>query len=371
MGLFDFKQKNELIKLEKAAREAPSPSTYSALIIKYGQLEDEESALREAQLAIEKFPDSEELFELYSKLRRGQVKNEIEALKKAIEERPSTAAFSQLAEIYKDLRDEDSALRYCRAAIEKFPNDDSPYLIIGELRLRRFYRDFLVKDAMISIENLEKTVELNTRNYKALLLIAKLYLQIGGITKARQKLKTILLFAPEDGEVKKLLEISSKVSKPQHEDLDIMLQTIEENRELYYPLDDNKSRVIRKESLSPELFQPLLDNLISNQSISCLLVCDQEGNRIAQCAKEDVDVNTYYEVAATTYQTVQDASRQMDIGRIQRCQIEGPFGAVFIVGTQGPIYIAFGPQDVKAEQIKKVLDRLIADVSLKLNQGKL
>lgn len=194
MGLFDnLRQKKELEKLEKAARETPSPNTISNLVKKYREIGDLDNALRVAKTGVAQFPDSDIVFDLYSRLRKNQAQDEIETLRKIIEQRPNPSAFSQLAEIYKDLRDEELAMKYCRQAIELFPNDDSPYLIIGELRLRRFYKDYFVKDGQLAIDNLEKAYNINKKNYKALIALSRFYLQVGAITKARQRLKSILL----------------------------------------------------------------------------------------------------------------------------------------------------------------------------------
>ena len=362
--VFMSKEKKELKRLEEAARRTPSPNTFSALIKKLIQTGDEERALQEAEQAKLQFPDSDEIFDLYSRLKKAQVHVQIENLKKITEERPTPAAYAQLAEIYKDLREEENSLKYCRQAIEKFPNDDSPYLIMGELRLQRFYKDLLIKDGQIAIENLEKAAELNNKNYKALVTLSKIYLQIGAISKSREKLRAILKFAPEDDNIKKMLEVSNKVSKPSHEDVDILLQVVEDQRKLYYNLGEKKEeQKIDLTSLLP-IFQNALESLKETECLACVLICDIEGNLIAHHAREGIDLNTYYEIASSIYQTVQDSSRQMDIGRFQRCQIEGDFGSIHIAGSEGVVYIAFGSVQEKAKLIYKHLKKLMSKVSL-------
>lgn len=362
MGIFDgLKQKKEVEQLKSAVRTTPSPNTYGALIKKYSEIGDEQNALEVAQISVNEFPASETLFEYYYRLRKSQAQNELENLKKVIEERPTAAAYAQIAEIYKDLRDEDSASKYCRDAIEKFPNDDSPYLIIGELRLRRFYKDPLIKDGKVAVQNLEKCCEINTRNYKALLLLAKFYLQIGAIGRAKQRLKNILLFAPEDEAVQKMLDTCSKVPPPSHEDIDILLQTVETQRELYYNLEEQKVYKTAAPPV-PEVFNMPLEKLKTVKGLLCILICDVDGNLITQYAQEGIDLNTYYEVASTIYQTVQESSRQMDLGRCQKCDLEGGFGNIQLIVAEGVVYIAFTTPEQK--QISKSLQRLISEVAV-------
>lgn len=365
MGLFDnLKLKRELERLEEAVRKSPSPANYCALIKKYRDSEEKdkaEKALFWAQQGIEQFPDADDVFELYFRLRKTEVQKEIETLTQVIQTRPTPVAYAQLAEIYKDLREEETALKYCRQAIQKFPQDDSPYLIIGQLRLRRFYKDYIAKDGHLALENLEKASQINSRNYKSLLSMAKLYLQIGALTKARQKLKNILLFAPEDGDVKNLIELSTKIPKPAHEDVDILLQIVEQERKLYHYLDTTQQESVSSPPVE-EIVQALesCQNILEkNAGILCLLICDKDGNLISHYAREGADFNTYYEVASSIFQNVQDSSRQMDFGRFQRGQIEGPFGNICLIGTKGIAFTSFCTPAVKPEQNFKYLQKLV------------
>lgn len=363
MGLLDnWKQDKEIRRLEEAARKTPSPNTLSALIKKCWEVGEKERAFLEVQAAREKYPESEKLSSLYSLIMREKRQPEMEALKKIIRDRPTPAAFAQLAEIYKDLEEEDTALKYCREAMEKFPNDDNPYLIMGELRLSRFYLDFLIKDGQMAIKNFEKACELNNKNYKSLLNLASIYLQIGAITKARQKLKNILLFAPEDDNIKEMLRICSEIEKPAHEDIDYLLQLAEEKRDLYYYLD--KKKRIAEYIPQPENFNVPLAAFKNIEEIQCILICDADGNLIAHHTRENVDLNTHYEVASLICQTVHESSRQMDIGRFQKCYIEGPVGCMSIIASARVIYIAFAAPNVKGEQLDKHLQKLISTVSL-------
>lgn len=158
-----------------------------------------------------------------------------------------------------------------------------------------------------------------------------------------------------------MLETSTKIPKAGHEDVDILLQTVEDQRRLYYSLD--KKVQAAPKVLSPEIFQGPLNSIKDIDGLQCLLICDEEGNLVAHAAKEEVDVNTFYEVAISIHQTTQNSSRQMDIGRFQRGQIEGPFGSIHILVSEGIIYIAFGASEFKADQIYKHLQRFVSKVS--------
>ena len=368
MGIFDnLRYKKDLERLEKLARETPSIENFLSLIKKYISLGDQDNALRVAKQAIEQFTDADDIFEIYCKLRRQQAQEEIENLKKNLKQRPTSAAFAQLADIYRDLREDETSMKYCRQSIEMFPNDDRAYCILGELRLRRFYNDFLKKDAQLSMTNLEKAYELNTRNYRSLLALSRFYLQIGMVQKARQRLKSILLFAPEDENVKKLLDISANVPKPPNEDVDALLHQVEAQRRLHYSLDRENASVALS-TLSHEIFQEALESLKGAEGLLSLLICDEDGNLIARYSKENIDVYTYYEVTVSIYQTVQESSRQMDVGRFQKAEVEGPFGNIHIMASDGIVYMAIGETSTKSEIIRKYLQQLLKNISA--NAGK-
>ncbi len=342
--------------LEDTIEREQSPLNYVNLI-KYLQTKGNfDRAYGFAEQAVKDFPHSDELFGLYYPLLKGQLQPQIKQLREAIDTNPSVNAYVQLAEIYKDLREEEEALRLCRQAIEKFTNDDSPYLIIGELRLLRFYKDLLARDGQLARENLEKAFEINPKNYRALLTLSKFYLQIGAVTKANQRLKDLLFFAPEDETIRKLLDTALELEKPSHEDMDILLQNVEVSRALFHTLPGTRTAE-QKVVLSPEIFQKPLESLDEVPSIFCLLVCDDEGNLIAHYAEDDVDFNTLYEVASGIYQTVQNSSKKMDLGKFQTNQIDGPFGSIHIVASYPVVYIVFGAPGVYKE-IQKFISKV-------------
>jgi len=367
MGIFDaIKIKKDLERLEKAAQEDPTAYNLTALVKRYWELNDIDNAIRVAKQALDRFPDVDEVFEIYSRLRKNQAQTEIDTLKKLIEERPNPAIFAQLSEIYMDLRDEDTALHYCRKSIEMFPNDDSAYLIIGELRLRRFYMDLLVKDGRLAMEYLEKTIEINNKNYKALVALAKFYLQIGMISKARQRLKNILLFAPEDDNVKDLLEISFKIPKPEHEDLDFLLQWIEDQRKLHYKLEKATQSVIL--TLSEEMFQEALQTFQYFPGIQIFLVCNEAGELLTYYNRSNSDIALAHNTAMTFHRAIQGSSRQMDIGRFHKSELECPFGNIHIMNSEGVVYILFTTAEIKRDQIRKAIQEFIVKVSnMRLN----
>ncbi len=363
MGIFEsIKNKKELEKLEKAAKEDPTSYNLTVLVKKYWEIGDIDNAIRIAKQALDSFPDVDEVFEIYSRLRKNQAQKEIEALKKMIEERPSPSVFAQIAEVYTDLRDEDTTLKYCRDSIEMFPKDDSAYLIIGELRLRRFYMDLLEKDGRLAMENLERAYEINNKNYKALISLAKFYLQIGMLSKAQQRLKSIALFAPEDDVVRELSEVLKKIPQPPHQNLDFLLQSIEDQHQLHYKLEKDTSSKI---TITPEIFIEPLEGLKEMTGVRVLLICSKSGNLINSYKKDDVEtIDLVYEIGMSIFNAIQESSKQMDLGRFHKSELETPIGSFHFIISEEVIYIFLSQENVRRDQMRKHIQEFLVKVAI-------
>lgn len=346
--------------LEDTVKTAPTIENYTALVKSLKIKGDVAKAWEYIEQAKQKFPKVRGIVDLYISLARVKWRPEIERLKKLIHQGVISPALVQLAEIYKELGEEEEALSLCLKAIENSPNDDTPHYILGQIRLGRFYKDFLERDGLIAREHLEKSFEINPQHYKSLLALAKFYLQVGAIKKAQQRLSKILTFAPEDENIHNLISICNEVEKSQIEDIEILLSSIEQDRKLFYDLEGSRQK--REIIISPDVFQNALDSLATVLEIECLLICDEEGILIAHYAQENVDFNIYYEVSVGIHQNVQHSSRQMDIGKFQRSEISGLFGCIQMIAVNNILYTAFGSSETKSNLVYRKLQNFISQV---------
>lgn len=347
--------------LEDTVKESPTVENYSAVVKSLQTKGDVAKAWEFIEQAKQKFPRSKEILDLYVTLAKNKWRPEIERLKKLISQGTNSVALVQLAEIYKELGEEEEALTLCVKAIETNDKDDIPHLIVGQIRLERFYKDFFEKDGLLAREHLERSVEINPQNYKALIALAKFYIQIGALKKAEQKLRDILRFAPEDENIKSLNAVISELEKQSIEDIDFLLATVEQDRALFYNLDGRQKREM---VLSPDIFQNALDSLHSVTDVLCLLVCDEEGTLIAHYAKENVDFNIYYEVTSCIYQNVQNSTRHMDIGKFQRSEVSGPFGCIQMIAADNILYTAFGSSDSRSKIVYQELQNFVSKIPI-------
>lgn len=348
--------------LEDTIKSAPTAENYTALVKSLKVKGDIAKAWEYIEQAKQKFPRTKEIVDLYVSIARVKWRPEVERLKKLINEGVTSPALVQLAEIYKELGEEEESLSLCIKAIENSPNDDTPHFILGQIRLERFYKDFLERDGLIAQEHLERAFEINPQNYKSLIALAKFYLQIGALKKAQQRLTKILTFTPEDESIHKLMSICNEAEKPPVEDVEYLLSSIEQERKLFYDLEGRRQK--REIIFSPDVFQGALDSLATVPEILCLLICDEEGILIAHYARDNIDFNIYYEVSSCIHQNVQNASRQMDIGKFQRSEVSGPFGCIQMVAADNILYTAFGHSEAKSNLVYRELQKFISKIPI-------
>ncbi len=84
---------------------------------------------------------------------------------------------------------------------------------------------------------------------------------------------------------------------------------------------------------------------------------------------DDIESNLYYDIANTIYSTAKNSSRKMDLGQLQRGQIEGPFGSIQIFTSDGFTYITFGDSTAKTETLTQKMENLGSKVEVILKKG--
>jgi tetratricopeptide (TPR) repeat protein len=194
--------------------ESPSPQRIHSLAEHVAATGDVAEAVSILDEGLRVYPGSERLQELVRSLRRRRKRPEIEGLLAAEKKSPAPEIFGRLAEIYRSLADDDAALEVCRRCMEKFPDDENPYLVTGKIRLARFYRNLTTRDGEVAAENLERVVALNPQNLKARVLLAEFYAAVGHGVAALPHLQAILSAGPPDERFAILVDEIASRGKP-------------------------------------------------------------------------------------------------------------------------------------------------------------
>ncbi len=374
MGFFEnLKKKRALQKLEHQVESNPTPSNMATLSERYVQMGQIDKAFEISQQGVEAFPNSEKMIRTFKYVKKLQLQGKIRSLTEIIQKNPNPTSYGQLAMIYKDLGETHKAVEICNDLTSKFPLSENSYLIIGEIRYQRFHEDLLAKDGQIAIENLEKALELNESNYKALLLSAEIYIEIGSLPPAAKNLNQILEFAPTDERVRRLKDESEALIAEQGsesaDDLEWLFIQVENRRQftniirgmdaekMIIPIagpsksqgDINEEEVRRQVNKLSKM--PGLIGAIAMNKNTGAIIADRIVLRVK---KEDLDG-----VIKTIYRISHNACLRMDVGGFMNGIIQGPFGHLHLLQVEGILLAVLTDNQTKAEITDRSLQELV------------
>jgi len=220
-----------------------------------------------------------------------------------------------------------------------------------------------VRDGLMAVENFERAIRINETNYKALRMLAEMALQIGAVAYAMKQLKAILLFAPDDQEVKDLLEYAISRPRPDSEDIDDLLRTVQQTGSLPKIGDallSGRRDIKTKPPSQSQTSGPDLDSLserfesmLDMQGFTAAVVLDPSGEVILSRRKEkDIAREDWGALIKMVTEASLAACQRMNIGRFFKGQISGPDGTVYLVTTEGYLLgVFFGPDSAREAEI--------------------
>ena len=317
-----------LAKLRRQAKKSPSPATYGALAERYVALGQIDQALKSAEEGLRVFPNSERLAAVRLFAKKKRLTGQIRKLRDDLLRRPTPVAYTQLAEIYRELGDSEGALEMATECAERFPLNESPYLIQGEIRLERFLRDAIAKDAVIAEKALTKVVRLNGHNVKAHLFLAELYHLVGDLPRCRQHLRGVLTIVPGARDVQSFLRNlpSAEHDDPTPREFDDLARAVEDggafaNDPTIFPGDHphmatgiqpRTALEIDVESLKEEVVR-----LGAHEGVKNSIILDRDGEFLADFTDaSSLSRRQFCQLVNSIRETADDASRRMDTGAL-------------------------------------------------------
>ncbi|MBI5365451.1 MAG: tetratricopeptide repeat protein [Planctomycetes bacterium] len=373
MGLFDsVRRRRELEKLERDAAENPSPLTLSTLAERCIAFGETEHALEVVRRAVETFPDNDRVLTTYRYIMKSHLQSRILELQRAIDKAPTPAGFTRLAELhYKELGDRDAALEMCRRGIALYPGDESLAMIYGQIRIDRFHEDFQAKDGLQAIEHLARAARINPQNYKALLLLAKVYGEAGAYAHAQEALEQIMRFSPQDDRARGIFDRLAGVAKGStgSEDVDMMLREVERRGGLddagkalmaLFDTENGSRQGGGEPAADVERISRLIRMFSELDGLLAAVVLSTDGRTVAVQGRADLPMDPIAQVAHTVFTTSEEASKRMDIGSFQRAVIEGPFGRMTLVQMKHHLTLGvLTNQAVKPDATQSAIERFL------------
>ncbi len=343
------KQMRELNRLKKAAQQSPSPATLGTLAERYIAFGRTEDAYATAQRGLAMFPTSERLSAISTFAKKQRLQAQLTRLRRDIAERPNPTVYTQLASIYRELGNFDKALEICEQCLERFPLNENPYLIIGEVRLARFFQDLIAHDGLEAMKQLRRVSKLNSQNVKAPLLLARLYWAVGALNPMMEELRKVLALAPNHREISRFLrEVEAnppdrpRLLDPEDEDIgelpvSELIREVEARGSLANPLEQFP---LRDETAPPavprggthideERLRRALVELGKRPEVRNAVIVDRDGEPFAEYADmESLTRKQFAGLVTEVMRTAEETTRRMDMGSFYWCTVEGDFGGI-------------------------------------------
>jgi len=377
MGIFDtLKHSGELKKLEAEVKKTPSPLGYANLAEKYLSLGKVETALETIRQAFKLYPTSGRIAEAYRHIMGVGQQDKILALEKKLSENPISMNFTQLALMYhKELGEMDKALELCRQGLARYPEDENLHLLNGQIRYERFhYEGFLAQDVLKAIEHFDAVIRLNHLNYKALLLLVKIYVEMAAFNRATTTAELILRFAPGDEYIYQLKE-TIKREMPRwtpsaEEDIETLAKDLEKRgflTELAQKLTTFYQPEIigyHTKPLKPdyEKMANLVKNFDTIEGFQSAAAFETNGRLLTSVIKPPPGVNLELTKEQITTllsdiaRTALEAVKRMDIGAIKQGILTGPVGQINFFRISNIIVCILTNQTAKQDKIKPEID---------------
>lgn len=374
MGFFEnLRKKRELMKLERQVEQNPTPSNMATLAERYIHMSEIEKAFEIAQQGVKAFPNSEKVLRTFRYIKKMQLQVKIRELNQIIQKNPNPVAYGQLAMIYKDLGETHKAVDICNDLTHRFPLSENSYLIVGEIRYQRFHEDLLAKDGQLAIENLEKALELNASNYKALLLSAEIYTEIGLLGNATRNLRQIMEFAPTDDRVRRLLaeaeELASRAPEVDDEEQEWLFIQVENRRQFTNIIQGPEFERMIVPTAGPTAVKYVINQDVLKRQVNSMskmpglmgvIALEKESGKVLadrivlRVKKQDLE-----EMVKTIFRVSQNASLRMDVGSLASGRVTGSFGNLNLVAIEGILFAILTDQQTKPDLVEGAIQEIL------------
>ncbi len=363
--------KRGIQRARKRAEENPSAENVAGLAEAYLQYGEADRALETLREGLETFPYSSQLTDLYAHIQRTQLKGRARQLQEALARSPNPYRYAQLAELYKELGDINKALEILTTGIDQFPDSSDLYYRLGEVRLRRFCDDFLVRDGVLAVRNLEKALEVDPVHGQALKLLGRLYLQMGAFSRAQRYLSLFVENHPPDEGIASLLELANeRIPEDKDELLEDLLGELAERRRFNVDIGDLSIELapvsvefkIATAHADVETLGNSVNQLAELEGFLAAFIYDGEGAHLVRSEKPDLQEERVAGALGQILENSRDACQRMDVGRLSKGIMTGPAGTITLVSFENVALAVLWDNSVRTADMEPELDRLIEHV---------
>jgi len=351
-GLFGKKTETS-VEPARAATESWPPDRVCAHAQRLIDSGDVPGAYEVLQTGVSSHPDSADIRALFEQVQKHRLREQIGGLKASLQSSPDPVTYAALVDAHIADGDNIQARQLCTEGIQRYPDDPTLCLRMGQLWFSLFREGAIAKNAQLAISNLERCIEKDPRNRQAHETLIQLYTIVGAPSKA---LRSFAGFMPS-GEMQSLFtRIVHQINLPE-EDLGLLLREFERNRE---PGTAEAPSPAADERKGPEegLLRDVMDGLAGAKGHLATALVDANGQTIKSKIDNDLDDKAISEVVDTLSEVAKSCCARMGIGVFEDEKIQGPNGSAFIKAVGDLTLFVFVDKKARAHEISNHLAKL-------------
>lgn len=354
-----FRLSRELARMEKRAKEDPSPSTFVDLAQAYINLGWVDHTLRVAQEGLLLFPRSEELHKVCRYARMNRLNKSAVELRSRITKHPNPRAYRELAEVYKEMGDQSSLKAVCAECIRRFPEDAQAHLTLAESKILEYYRTLDEKTGKEAIRNFMKVLDLQAGNATAQRALGKLFYHIGAIRQAREQLQSLAERGEIEEDEKALLEAVQAMPDNEEEPEKLLHMVCQKGSFVNRSINTvKKPKAVAGENALQGIREGL-SRIVQIAGVKKAAYIRGSKALVKGEIKDGRD--PFLKTVRVIAKAAQRAARRMDLGNFSKGVVDGSFGHICVC-TFGDVSAAILCQkDTMLDRIQKDLQELVAE----------
>jgi len=334
-----LKRWQDLSRLRRQARREPSPSAFAELAERLIALGEHDEALRVAEEGLTAYPHADRLEHVRLYVKKNRMTGELRRLREEIQRRPTALGYSRLAKLYRELGSHDEALAIAAACAERFPTDETAFLLQADLRRERFRRDMVAKDAVMAESALRQALRLNPKNVDARVRLAELCHLVGLREACAEHLQAARAASPSSPDLTALVAELGEAPAADEESFSEMAERVQAEGAFAgdpSKFDGGGDAPAPDEHVDAGSLLAAMSAFAGHAGLRNVVVLGRQGVVVADhSGPQGMPRAPFAQLVAEIRDAADDASRRMDTGALSRADVEGPGGSLVVTRVQG------------------------------------
>ena len=277
-----------------------------------------------------------------------EIEERISKCQKILEDDPNSQIFAALAEAYRKKGELDKAFRICQNGLKIHPSYGSAHIVMSKINLDRGLYDWAEAEAnkAAKIDGMTRTIEL---------LLSEIFIYKGEFTKAIKLLKKLNMADPNNTQIKKLLEIATRIPEEQKE----MMRA---SQKITRPVEETEiSDKAENDKAQEKLDTPeFIDRAIKTPGINGVLLINHEGFVIESDWALKMDAGSCGAIMSEIGNLLNQELVKSSFGNFQTILIESTQNIYYLVKVYSGLFLFVANESANLGTLRMKIDNLLA-----------